>query len=140
MLAQNCKLVFSIIAGVFLSFSTNSIFSLSSITIYILSYHQESNPNISLELGYIVIPIITSISFMVTPLLKVLMPLFDFHGTIAFGSLINIAATVLLYFSPNVYITYAAFMILGLGLGISVSFIIYIYIYICNTFFRRIFL
>ena len=133
MLSQNCKLVFSIIAGVFLSFSTNSIFSLSSITIYILSYHQEDNPNISLELGYIVIPIITSVSFIVTPLLKVLIPLFDFHLTIIFGSLINIAATVLLYFSPNVYVTYAAFMILGLGLGISVSITIY------NTLYRRIF-
>lgn len=133
MLSQNCKLVFSIIAGVFLSFSTNSIFSLSSITIYILSYHQEHNPNISLELGYIVIPIITSVSFIVTPLLKVLIPLFDFHLTIIFGSLINIAATVLLYFSPNVYVTYAAFMILGFGLGISVSITIY------NTLYRRIF-
>ena len=126
MLSQNCKLVFSIIAGVFLSFSTNSIFSLSSITIYILSYHQEQNPNISLELGYIVIPIITSVSFIATPLLKVLIPLFDFHLTIIFGSLINIAATVLLYFSPNVYVTYAAFMILGFGLGISVSITIHI--------------
>ena len=133
MLSQNCKLVFSIISGVFLSFSTNSIFSLSSITIYILSYHQEHNPNISLELGYIVIPIITSVSFIVTPLLKVLIPLFDFHLTIIFGSLINIAATVLLYFSPNVYVTYAAFMILGFGLGISVSITIY------NTLYRRIF-
>ena len=133
MLSQNCKLVFSIIAGVFLSFSTNSIFSLSSITIYILSYHQEHNPNISLELGYIVIPIITSVSFIATPLLKVLIPLFDFHLTIIFGSLINIAATVLLYFSPNVYVTYAAFMILGFGLGISVSITIY------NTLYRRIF-
>jgi hypothetical protein len=127
MLSQNCKLVFSIISSVFLSFATNSIFSLSNITIYILSYHQYTNPNIFLELGYIVIPIITSVSFIVTPLLKVLLPIFDFYLTIAFGSLINIAATVLLYFSPNVYVTYAAFMILGLGLGISVSFIIYIH-------------
>jgi Na+/melibiose symporter-like transporter len=136
MVSQNCKLASSIIAGVLLSFSTNSIYSLASISMYIISYHQVSNPKLTLAMGYLVFPIINGIAYMVTPLLKILIPILDFHLTIVCGSLINVAATVVLFFSPNAFVTFAAFVIFGCGLGISVSIIYYIY----NTLYRRIFL
>ena len=135
MVSQNCKLISSVISAIFLSFSTNSINSLQSITIYIISYHQISNPKLTLAMGYLVAPIISGISYITAPLIKIFIPILDYYLTIICGTILNISATVLLLKSNNVYTTFASFVIFGCGLGISV-----INIIIYNTLYRQIFL
>lgn len=62
------KLLSSIIGGILFHISLGSVFPLGMLSIYILSYYHETDPNITVNYGFFFMPVITFTLTIFVPL------------------------------------------------------------------------
>ena len=117
--------VLSVIGALLHKFGISSLWVISNLATYLISYlkkYEDADSTfLSLNLSYFFNPILTTTLYIFTPICGILEFKLGCQRAIILGALVNMLAYTILYVSHNIFLDFLGIFLFGIGLSISTT-------------------